>query len=130
MVTLPDLIARFPAMADVPQATFDIYLKDTQKIMGVDEHRWISWYDQAQACLLAHLITFNGALSADGDAGMTAGPVTRTDVDDVQVEFAEKIWNKLPYQEADLYSTGYGQQYVRWRRMAFAGPRVVPGFEL
>ena len=100
-----------------------MFQSDAVLVMGDVESRWLGWYDPAMAALIAHMITMNRAQEVD-DNGMVVGPVTRTDVDDVQVEFAEKIWNKLPYQEADLYSTSYGQEYVRWRRMAFAGPRV------
>lgn len=125
MLTLTDLIKRYPAMADLPQDRFDIFQEDAVLIMGTDDGRWLNFYNPAQAALIAHRITTSGALEGDEDsAGMANAPVTRTDVDDVQVEFAERIWDKLPYQEADLYSTSYGQDYVRWRRMAFAGPRV------
>jgi len=122
MVTLPDLIARYPAMADLPEDRFNIIAEDATLVMGKEESRWLSFYNPAQAALIAHMVVLSDALDGD-DAAMPNAPVVRTDVDDVQVEFAEKIWDKLPYQEADLYSTSYGQAYVRWRRMAFAGPR-------
>lgn len=125
MITLDILVKRYPAMSNLIEDRFDILLADTVLIMGSTESRWLNFYDAAQAALLAHMAITSGALDADGDSvGLPNTPVTRTDVDDVQVEFAEKIWDKLPYQEADLYSTSYGQAYVRWRRMAFAGPRI------
>ena len=123
MLTYPNLVLRYPNMAGLPPERFDMFQSDAVLVMGDVESRWLGWYDPAMAALIAHMITMNRAQEVD-DNGMVVGPVTRTDVDDVQVEFAEKIWNKLPYQEADLYSTSYGQEYVRWRRMAFAGPRV------
>ncbi|AGV99260.1 hypothetical protein PM1_044 [Pectobacterium phage PM1] len=124
MLTLPDLIARYPAFSTLTQARFDIFQSDAVLIMGDVESRWLGWYNPAMAALIGHLLTLNAASEVEGDAALTAAPVVRTDVDDVQVEFAERIWDKVPYVEADLYSTSYGQQYVRWRRMAFAGPRV------
>jgi len=124
MVTLTDLIARYPAMADLPEARFKIISEDATLIMGKDESRWLGFYNPAQAALIAHMAVTSSALD-DDDSSLPNAPVVRTDVDNVQVEFAQQIWNNLPYQEADLYSTAYGQAYVRWRRMAFAGPRVV-----
>lgn len=123
MLSYNDLVLRYPAMATLSPERFALFQGDAILVMGGDETRWISWYDPAMAALIAHLVTLNDA-AAMGDGGLVSGPVTRTDVDDVQVEFAEKIWEKLPYQEADLYSTAYGMAYVRWRRMAYAGPRV------
>lgn len=125
MITLPKLIARYPAMAELPQDRFDVLASDSVLIMGNAESRWLGFYEPAQAALIAHSAVISGALDEDGDdSAIPNSPVVRTDVDDVQVEFAGKIWEKVPYQEADLYSTSYGQTYVRWRRMAFAGPRI------
>lgn len=123
MITLDQLVVRYPAMSALLPERFAVFLEDSGLIMGKDETRWLDFYNPAQAALIAHLVTKNDALAED-DSGMASGPVTRTDVDEVQVEFASGVWDKVPYQEADLYSTGYGQDYVRWRRMAFAGPRV------
>lgn len=123
MITLSELVARYPAMSSLLPERFSIFLEDSRLVMGIDESRWLGFYNPAQAALIAHLVVKNDSLSMD-DSAMASGPVTRTDVDEVQVEFASGVWDKVPYQEADLYSTGYGQDYVRWRRMAFAGPRV------
>lgn len=123
MLSYNDLILRYPAMATLTPERFALFQGDAILVMGSDETRWFSWYNQAMAALIAHMVTLNDA-STMGDGGLVVGPVTRTDVDDVQVEFAEKIWDRLPYQEAALYSTAYGLAYVGWRRMAFAGPRI------
>lgn len=125
MITLSMLIARYPAMRDLPPERFDILASDAISVMGSTESRWLTFYNAAQAALIAHMAISSGALDEDGDdISLANAPVTRTDVDDVQVEFADKIWKNLPYQEADLYSSAYGQEYVRWRRMAFSGPRI------
>lgn len=127
MLTLDDLVLRYPAMSGMLPERFAILQTDVVRIMGLDDGRWgtdiYSVYDPAMAALIAHEATLSDAL-ADSDSGIGNSPVIRTDVDDVQVEFAERIWDKLPYQEADLYSTAYGQAYVRYRRMFFAGPRI------
>lgn len=127
MLTLPDLILRYPKMATLSPERFAFVQKDTVLIMGTDDGRWGtpnvgSVYDPAQAALIAHIVTINNGQILD-DNGMQVGPLSRTDVDDVQVEFAD-IWKGIPYQEAYIYSTSYGQEYANWRRMFFAGPRV------
>lgn len=123
MLTLADLVKRYPAMALMTQDIFDIHLSDAKLIMGVDESRWLGWYNPAQAALIAHMSVLTDSLLPD-DAPMPALPVSRTDVDDVQVEFSDRMISEIPYIEASWYSSVYGQQYVMWRRMAFAGPRV------
>jgi len=126
MLTLSDLVKRYPAMLSLTPDQFNILQSDSVLIMGKDDGRWgtgeYDVYDPAQAALIAHYYTTIGSLG-DGDAAIPSGPVTRTDVDDVQIEFADGIWDNVPYQEADLYGTAYGQQYLRYRRMFFSGPR-------
>lgn len=123
MLTLADLVKRYPAMADMTQDTFDIHVSDAQLIMGKVESRWLGWYFPAMAALIAHMSVLTDSLTPD-DAPLPALPVSRTDVDDVQVEFSDRMISEIPYIEASWYSSVYGQQYVMWRRMAFAGPRV------
>lgn len=123
MLTLADLVKRYPAMALMSQDLFDVHQSDAKLIMGMDESRWLGWYNPAMAALIAHMSVLTDSLTPD-DAPMPALPVSRTDVDDVQVEFSDRIISEIPYIEASWYSSVYGQQYVMWRRMAFAGPRV------
>lgn len=126
MLTLPDLVKRYPAMLSLTTDQFTILQADAVRWMGYDDGRWgigdLGVYEPAQAALIAHFYTTVGSLF-DGDAAIPNAPVTRTDVDDVQVEFGSKIWDKVPYQEADIMSTAYGQMYVRYRSMFFSGPR-------
>lgn len=123
MLTLADLVKRYPAMATMTQDTFDTHVSDAKLIMGTVESRWLGWYNPAMAALIAHMSVLTDSLTPD-EAPMPALPVSRTDVDDVQVEFSDRIISVIPYIEASWYSSVYGQQYVLWRRMAFAGPRV------
>lgn len=127
MLTLPDLVLRYPAMVNMLPEQFAMFQADSILTMGLDDGRWgvppYGVYDVAQAALIAHWYTTVGSLM-EGDAALPIGPVTRTDVDDVQVEFANSMWDSVPYQEADLYGTAYGQTYVRYRRMFFSGPRI------
>lgn len=127
MLTLPDLVLRYPAMINMLPEQFAILQADSILIMGLDDGRWgtepYGVYEPAQAALIAHWYVTVASL-LEGDAALPVGPVTRTDVDDVQVEFANRMWDKVPYQEADLFGTAYGQTYFRYRRMFFSGPRI------
>lgn len=123
MLTLPDLIKRYPAMSEMTQERFDILSSDAILVMGSAETRWLGWYDPAMAALVAHWSATVDDILA-GDAALPALPISRTDVDDVQIEFSDRMISEIPYVEADFMSTVYGQRYLQWRRMAFAGPRV------
>lgn len=124
MTTLTDLVKRYPAMNEMTQDRFDILKEDAELMMGKIESRWCGFYVPAMCALIAHWSSTIDDLMA-GDAPLPAMPVSRTDVDDVQVEFSDRMISEIPYLEADLMSTVYGQRYLTWRRMAFAGPRVV-----
>lgn len=122
MVTYQMFLARFPEFVSVPEVRFDIFFGDSVLEMGSDENRWIEWYDVAQANHIAHLLACAQG-SATGDASPMK-PLRSTDVDDVLVEFAQAKETSLnPYENYD--ATIYGQAYVKWRNMAFGGPRVV-----
>lgn len=123
MLTLSDLVKRYPAMSEMTPVRFEILQEDAKLVMGTIESRWIGFYNPAMAALISHWSSTVDDLMP-GDAPLPAMPVSRTDVDDVQVEFSDRMISTIPYQEADLMSTVYGQAYLRWRRMAFAGPRV------
>lgn len=124
MISLSDLVKRYPAMAEMTPERFETLQGDAILMMGEAESRWCGFYNPAMAALIAHWSSTVDDLMP-GDAATSALPVSRTDVDDVQVEFSDRMISEIPYQEADLMSTVYGQAYMRWRRMAFAGPRVV-----
>lgn len=123
MVTLDEFKIRFPEFKSLHQLRFDIFRMDSINMMGRHESRWLTFYNVAQANLIAHFLTINDA-QAMGDS-TPSGPVSRTDVDEVQVEYAVASTGALVGVDADLGSTSYGQAYLRWRRMAFAGPRVI-----
>lgn len=125
MVTSEQLIARYPAMAGLSDARFNVFLQDSIGFMGDIESRWCNFYDSAQAALIAHLIETNGGVDGGGALDAGAGPVVRTDVDDVEVEYASGVWNGISPNDTWLYSTPYGIAYLQYRRMAFAGPRIV-----
>ena len=126
MVDLATFIARFPEFASLTQARFDIYLGDAVLEMGDDYNRWLNegTYNVAQAYLIAHNLSIADASSSGDTTPMM--PLSKTDVDEVEVDYATGAAADIGISGAGLYtSTIYGQQYVKWRNQAFAGARVV-----
>ncbi len=123
-VTLEQFQARFNKYVSLTQPRFDIFVTDAVLEMGSDSDRWLGedLYNTAQAYLVAHLLTV-ATLQDAGDAAPMA-PLRTTDVDGVKVEYAISK-DSLQAPPDWLSTTSYGQQYLRYRRMAFAGPRVV-----
>lgn len=122
-LTLIDFTTRFPKYTTMTQGQFDMYQGDAVIEMGVTVARWLnqSLYDIAQAYLMAHLATV-AQLQAAGDSAPMA-PLRQTDVDGVKIEYAIAK-EGLATSPDWLATTSYGQQYIRYRRMAFAGPRI------
>jgi hypothetical protein len=122
-LTLASFQARFPKYATLTQPRFDIYFTDSVLEMGADYNRWLeeALYDLAQAYLIGHYLTV-ATLQEVGDSAPMA-PLRVTDVDGVKVEYAISR-DSLQATPDWLSTTSYGQQYIRYRRMAFAGPRV------
>lgn len=120
MVTYQAWLIRFPQFAYVEEPLFTLLLSDAVLEMGSNESRWHNVYNVAQANLIAH----NASLRERYESGdhTPTQPLRTKEVDDVQVEYAvsrNSVDNFDPY-----LSTSYGQQYVKWRRICFAGPRI------
>ena len=120
MITYEQWTARFPEFIVVPTARFDIFLADAILEMGTDDGRWINVYEVAQANLIGHYITLANR-SAAGDTSPML-PTREKEVDEVRVEYA--ISRDLANSFDALNATVYGQNYIKWRRQAFSGPRV------
>ena len=123
MLTYDSWLDKFPQFVAVsePQWT-ELQLEATVE-MGADVFRWNGQdaYDIAQGYLMAHLAA--QAESSEAGDHTPLQPFREKEVDDVRVEYAvsRDMQNNLdPY-----LATSYGQQYIKWRRMAFAGPRVI-----
>ena len=120
MITIATWKVRFPEYASVTDDVFNLLLGDAVLEMGDDETRWIGFYDGAISYLIAHLV-YLFQVTAEGDAN-PATPLRSTEVDDVIVNYAvsKRIENSF-----DMYlATAYGQKYIYYRRLAFAGPRI------
>lgn len=121
MSTFVQFQARFPEFALLPEARWEIFRDDSILEMGTDDGRWVNLYNIAQDYLIAHYITV-GDMQAAGDAN-AVGPLRSTEVDDVIVDYAVSKTMENSFDE--YLGTSYGQRYVRYRRMAFGGPRAV-----
>lgn len=123
MLTYDSWLDKFPQFVAVSEPQWaELQLEATVE-MGADVFRWNGQdaYDIAQGYLMAHLAT--QAESSETGDHTPLQPFREKEVDDVRVEYAvsRDMMNNLdPY-----LATSYGQQYIKWRRMAFAGPRVI-----
>jgi len=121
MVTYETWTARFPQFLQIEESLFDLFLGDSQIEMGVDETRWADTYDVAQANLISHYVAAYKSYQTGDDTPLQ--PIRTKEVDDVMVEFA--VSRDLRDNFDPLNSTIYGQAYIKWRRQAFAGARVL-----
>lgn len=122
--TANQLQAKYPAFADVLDATIDLYIADAP----VDE-TWLE-RDYANAIMLwaAHTMTLNG-IGVDEVAGYAAAGVSRIKSGTLDVSFRDGGAAMTGYQ-----ATGYGRQFADLLKVNKGGPRVVingryePGF--
>lgn len=121
MVTYEEWVARFPQFLTVPEPRFNLFLGDSQLLMGKTESRWGTAYNVAQAHLIAHL-TIAANRATAGESGALV-PIRSKEVDDVVVEYALSRDQQNTFD--DYNSTGYGQTYLKYRNNYFSGPRVV-----
>lgn len=121
MITYAKWKELFPSLAETAEPLFNLYLEFAVLEMGTDEKRWVVFYDYAQYYLLAHLVSQANSF-AEGGGDTSNAPIANRDVDDVVVGYA--ISNQNLANINTLLLTAYGQEYVRIRRKALAGPRV------
>jgi hypothetical protein len=107
--------ARFPEYECVDDTRIEIFISDAVALMD-DPTRWLSFYDAALMYLSAHLL-FLAEATASGD-GSVLLPVRERGVDDVVIKFSP---GPTSVSDDDLYSTSYGKQYIKYRRLAFTG---------
>lgn len=121
MITFDSWKAFFPNLADTSEEVFNTYLEYAKLEMGTIESRWLIFYDMAQRYLVAHFIVQSLDFQ-DGGGATSNAPISDRNVDDVIVGYAIAKQNLADINT--LLLTAYGQEYVRLRRKAFAGPRV------
>ena len=123
MVTYQDWLKKFPQFVAVCETLFDEKLFEAKIEMGDNPYRWINpdVYVIAQGYLIAHLAALDESW-VTGDHSVIQ-PYRTKQVDDVMIEHA--VSRNMQNNFDPYTATSYGQQYLKWRRMAFAGPRVV-----
>ena len=123
MLTYNGWLDKFPQFAAVSEPQWIEMRLEAATEMGTDVERWAGeeTYDIAQGYLMGHLAALAEAYESGDHSPLQ--PFREKEVDDVRVEYAisrDMLNNLDPY-----LSTTYGQQYIKWRRMVFAGPRVI-----
>lgn len=123
MLTYDGWLDKFPQFVAVSEPQWLEMQLEAATEMGTDVGRWVGeeTYDIAQGYLMGHLAALAEAYESGDHSPLQ--PFREKEVDDVRVEYAvsRDMQNNLdPY-----LSTTYGQQYIKWRRMVFAGPRVI-----
>lgn len=121
MITYAEWIEFFPSLAETPEARFNLFMEIALIEMGTIESRWVVFYNIAQLYLMAHLITQANKFE-DGGGESASAPISDRNVDDVRVGYA--IAKERLSDINTLLLTSFGQEYVRYRRKALAGPRV------
>ena len=123
MLTYNGWLDKFPQFVAISEPQWIEMQIEAATEMGSEPERWAgqTTYDIAQGYLISHLAAM--AEASEGGDHSPLQPFREKEVDDVRVEYAvsRDMQNNLdPY-----LATTYGQQYIKWRRMIFAGPRVV-----
>lgn len=118
--TPEQLQARYPAFADVADATIQVWL--TNALLFVDESWMESDYAPAIMAHAAHQMALLGLGAMTGAGALPAG-VTRFKSGAMDVTIAESAASA---QAAGGYpSTVYGREFQLLLRRNFAGPRVI-----
>lgn len=114
-----DWTARFPGFLLISEPMFDTLIIEAELEMGTAT-RWGKSYDIALGYLISHLATLQERIEAGDSTPLQ--PYRNKISDDVEVEYA--VSRDMQNNFDPYASTSYGQQYIKWRRIYFAGPRV------
>ena len=116
--TAADLKARFPAFADVLDATVNLYIADAQ----VDETWLEADYAPAIMAWAAWAMTDFGIGTGGEVAGYIGSGVTKLKSGTLDVSFSDKASSASGYE-----TNVYGRQYLMLLRKNKGGPRVIRG---
>lgn len=120
--TAADLIARYPAFADVAVATIDVHIGDAST-SAVDTSWTEADYAPAIAAKAAHEMALLGLGEQGEAAGYAAAGLTSVKSGNFQASFSADKVKKA--SGGTLDATPYGQAYKRLLRKNKGGPRVV-----
>lgn len=120
--TADELQTRYPAFADVLDATVTYWITDAQR--SVDETWFEADYAPALMALAAHNMTLAG-MGADAAtfSGIPAG-ISRLKTGAFEALFTDDAANARA--SGSFASTRYGQEYLAMLRRNKAGPRTSP----
>lgn len=117
-----DLKARYPAFADVADATVQSWLTDAER--NVDT-TWIEAdYPAALMAHAAHAMAMQGIGAASGAGALPAG-VTRFKSGAMDVTVSEAAASAQA--KGGYAASPYGREFARLQRRSFGGPRAVAG---
>lgn len=110
---------RFPEFSLVVDARVEMAILESTIMMGDNVDRWLGQeiYYMANSYLVAHLITvMEDQFSGDSTA---LGPVRRTAVDNIEVDYA--VANTPSFIDTELATTSYGRRFIYYRNLCFTG---------
>lgn len=120
--TAADLIARYPAFANVATGTIDVHIADAST--SAVDRSWIEAdYSAAIAAKAAHEMALLGLGAQSESAGYAAAGVTSIRSGNFQASFSADAVRKA--SGGSLDATPYGQAYKRLLKKSKGGPRVV-----
>jgi hypothetical protein len=120
MITPSQLQAKFPGVFDA-LSDAEIQLAIDEAALNIDEDLWGDYYDIGLYYLSAHILIATTPTALGGLAG-ASGPVTSQRAGAVSVSFAA---GASAVSASSYGSTGYGQQYLTYRRQIQGGPRAI-----
>jgi len=118
-MTYSEWLTRFPQFVAIDESTYNELELEATTEMG-SESKWLNFYEIALGYLISHL----AAIAEKYESGdhSPVQPYREKEVDGVRVEHA--ISRDMQNNFDPYLATSYGQQYIKWRRIALAGPRV------
>jgi len=120
--TAADLIAKYPAFADVATATVDAHIADAS-VQAVDTSWPEEYYAAAIAAKAAHEMALLGLGVQSESSGYAAAGVTSIRSGNFQASFSADAVKKA--SDGGLDATAYGRAYKSLLRKAKGGPRVI-----
>jgi hypothetical protein len=122
-LSVPEFRAAFPAFSNTQiysDATVAFWLNRAQTMPVIDADRWGQFYQFGIGLWTAHILTLGGAMGSRGGPMIGSGVPGSKSVGGVSISYDNSIGQE---QDAGWYAlTPYGNAFLRYLRMAGAGP--------
>lgn len=119
--TVSELVTRYPAFAEVPVSTVELYIADA---LGAVDTSWLAGdYGPAVCAKAAHDMALLGLGSQSEAAGHVAAGVTSLRSGNFQVQFSADAVKSA--SKGGLDATPYGRAYKLLLKKNKGGPRVI-----